>query len=93
MPPPSQAEKCRGCASRVAGDAVTCSGCQSIFHPSCARQSGPISGGMYQRCCGRRGSISIDDIRDLLSSELNKLRIDFKTEFTAITDNVTELKN
>lgn len=59
----------------------------SIYHPGCARQAGPL-GGVFDRCCGRHGSSSHEDVCDPLATELKKLGSDLKTEFTNVTESV-----
>ncbi|XP_044591953.1 uncharacterized protein LOC123270083 [Cotesia glomerata] len=73
--------KCRGCSSSIAKEHAQCTNCQSYYHPSCAKQAVPLSGGIFQRCCGRRGSASTsDEIRDMLKLEMLALRKDFKND-------------
>lgn len=88
--------KCRSCSQGIVKEVVQCQNCQGYYHPSCAKQAGPLPGGFYQRCCGRRGSSSTEEIREMFKQEILALRNDFKKdvkdEITTVITGVNELK-
>ncbi|XP_044588756.1 uncharacterized protein LOC123267934 [Cotesia glomerata] len=86
--------KCRGCSQGVAKEYVQCTGCQAYYHPSCAERAGSLPNGLIQRCCGRRGSSSTEDIRDIIKQEISALRNSFKNDVTLLRNDIkTDVNN
>lgn len=68
--------KCKGCSNNIATDHVKCPKCAALYHPSCAKNTVQIPNGGFQRCCGPKKAVSLDDIRDILKEENAPLRND-----------------
>lgn len=83
-------------AATLTDDATKCSGCNSYYHPSCARKAKPSFDGTFSACCGNgnadpRHSVDIpSDLSDLDELD-NNSKILFKLLSKKIDDNFNNM--
>ncbi|KAH0563559.1 hypothetical protein KQX54_002019, partial [Cotesia glomerata] len=82
-------KKCKGCGSNiVTSEPVNCNKCLALYHPGCAKAQNVLQTGGFQKCCGPKKAISLDDIREMLHVENGTLRKEIYEDSLKVYDPV-----
>lgn len=82
-------KKCKGCSSNiVTAEPVNCNKCHAQYHPGCAKAQSTLQSSGFQKCCGPKKALSLDDIREMLRVENGTLRKEIYEDSLKVFDPV-----